>query len=86
MEAVDEFPGTQCHLSNGYSIIYLQNRRHRARPGVGPLNTSLRKLFCLEWPGNIVVIKRGQSDRGRAVNITTPEVSLINAVVERPVS
>lgn len=83
MEAIDEFPGTQCHLANGYSIVYLRNRRHRARPGTGPLNTSLRRLFCLDWPGNIVVIKRGQSDRDRAVNITMPEVSLINVIVER---
>ncbi|KAI9057842.1 hypothetical protein FKP32DRAFT_1582757, partial [Trametes sanguinea] len=81
--SVSYFPGTECWLRNGFDIVAL-------RPLGGgdsvPVNTAIRKLFSLNWHGNLLVIKRGRYDSSRAISITQPEISLINAVVQRYVS
>ncbi|KAI9062915.1 hypothetical protein FKP32DRAFT_1572972, partial [Trametes sanguinea] len=81
VQAINFLPGTRCHLTNGYDLITLS--RVSCRSGTSQPNLVLQRLFSMEWPGAIVVVKRGQRHRGGAVNITTPEVSLINSVVHR---
>ncbi len=89
ISSVTCFPGTGCHLMNGFDIITIRRAvgRYSAsgpRRSI-PANQAIRHLFSLEWPGDIIVLKRARY-QGRAVHITAPEVSLINAVVERSVS
>ncbi|KAI0683364.1 hypothetical protein C8T65DRAFT_595186, partial [Cerioporus squamosus] len=87
---VEFFPATRCHLGNGYDIIALRKavkaststRRRQA----GPPNETLRNMFSIEWPGNLIVMKRARYDRSRVVHITQAEISLINTVVQRSVS
>ncbi|KAI0661152.1 hypothetical protein C8Q70DRAFT_912019, partial [Cubamyces menziesii] len=76
--AIDYLPGTRCRLNNGYHIISVPPTSRPHSP-----NQTLRNLFSVEWAGTIVVVKRGRRHRAHAVHITPPEVSLINAVVER---
>lgn len=84
LSPLDYFPGTRCRLANGYDIISVdRSRRYRKNP---PINNTLHQLFCVDWPGALVVVKRAYRHTGRAVNITPPEVSMINAVVERYVT
>lgn len=89
ISSVTCFPGTTCSLANGYDIFSLRRAvgRYKAsgRPGSIPANQTLRHLFSVEWPGNLLVMKRARH-QGRAVHITAPEVSLINAVVQRYIS
>ncbi|EIW63233.1 uncharacterized protein TRAVEDRAFT_17659 [Trametes versicolor FP-101664 SS1] len=72
VSSVDRFPGTRYRLANGYDIISARGQRRAAKTAT--LN------------GTLVVVKRASRHSGRAVNITPPEVSLINAVVERYVA
>ncbi|KAI9056621.1 hypothetical protein FKP32DRAFT_1585508, partial [Trametes sanguinea] len=81
VQAINCLPGTRCRLANGYDIITLS--REFRRSGTSQPNQVVQRLFSLEWPGAIIVVKRGQRHRGGAVNITSPEVSLINSVVHR---
>lgn len=78
---VHHFPGTRCRLANGYDIISARGRKRAVKNA--PLNGTLQQLFSVEWSGTLVVVKRASRHSGRAVHITSPEVSLINAVVER---
>ncbi|KAJ3018854.1 hypothetical protein NUW54_g234 [Trametes sanguinea] len=77
---VTYFPGTECWLRNGFDIVAL---RPLGDSDPVPLNTAIRRLFSMDWHGNLLVIKRGRYDSGRAISITPPEISLINAVVQR---
>ncbi|KAH9858155.1 hypothetical protein C2E23DRAFT_880808 [Lenzites betulinus] len=79
--SIRSFPGTNCWLKNGYDVIVLARRARRRRPA--ELNKTVQKLFALPWVGNILVVKRGFRERGCALNITQPEVSLINSLIER---
>ncbi|KAJ3002574.1 hypothetical protein NUW54_g5778 [Trametes sanguinea] len=81
MASLDYFPGTDCRLKNGLDICFLArgDRKSRRRES----NPLLLKMFALKWPGNLLVVKRGCRDPGRALHITASEVSLINCVVER---
>lgn len=84
--SVDWFPGTTCRLRNGYDVLFVDRRLwHAKRRGHSsvPLNRALQRMFSLDWRGNLIVVKRGRYDRGRAMNITPPELSLIHTVVER---
>lgn len=91
IDPVDYFPGTRTHLANGYDIVTLRRASrsdcslHRSRHGVSCqcMNRSLCSLFHIGWSGSVVVVKRAKFRRDRAVSITRPEVSLINAVVQR---
>ncbi|OSC96201.1 hypothetical protein PYCCODRAFT_1379581, partial [Trametes coccinea BRFM310] len=77
---VTYFPGTECWLRNGFDIVAL---RPLGDSDPVPLNTAIRRLFSMDWHGNLLVIKRGRYDSSRAISITPPEISLINAVVQR---
>ncbi|KAI9069264.1 hypothetical protein FKP32DRAFT_1560089, partial [Trametes sanguinea] len=81
VQAIDYLPGTRCRLANGYAIITMS--RDSRRSGMGQPNMALQRLFSVEWPGTVMIVKRGRRHRARAVNLTPPEVSLINAVVHR---
>ncbi|KAI9057281.1 hypothetical protein FKP32DRAFT_1584107, partial [Trametes sanguinea] len=80
--SIRQFPGTDCRLKNSYDIFVL-GRSLQQRPGSRGNNTTTSTLFSLKWTGNIIVIKRGFRDYGTAVNITAPEISLINSLVQR---
>ena len=82
--SIDTWPGGGADLLNGYEIISLPLRgRRTSTPAPGVINNTLLQLFSVEWPGNLIIVKRGQRHRGRVVHITSPEISLINSVVER---
>ncbi len=81
MTSLHYFPGTDCHLKNGYDVFVLACLERSRR--VDELNLTVQSLFSLRWTGNIIVVKRGFRDRGCALSITPPEVSLINSLVER---
>ena len=83
ISAVDYFPGTTSHLSNGYDIICLQTPSTTRSSRSSPTNNTLNQLFSVEWPGNLVIVKRARYRRDRAVHITPPEISLINTVVQQ---
>ncbi|KAI0324871.1 hypothetical protein GY45DRAFT_1262010, partial [Cubamyces sp. BRFM 1775] len=78
---VDYFPGTRCWLANGYSILSVP-RKEDGR-GTAPINEVISRLFAIEWRGPLVVVKRARRHSLQAINITSPEVSMVNAVVER---
>ncbi|KAI0352252.1 hypothetical protein OH77DRAFT_1592280 [Trametes cingulata] len=79
--SVDSFPGTMCHLANGYDLITLSENARRMPTATA--NETLRRLFSIHWPGSVLVVKRARRHRGAAVHITASEVSLISAVVQR---
>ena len=83
VHSVDYLPGTACYLANGYDIICEQNLTGRSRETDGAANETINRLFSLNWTGNVIVIKRGRFDRGRAVHITAPEISAISAILQR---
>ena len=76
---VDRFPGTTCHLRNGYDICFLDQK---ASADV-PLNTCLLDLFSIKWHGNVIVFKRGVREFGTAISITAPEIALVSAFLQR---
>ena len=80
------FLGTSCRLENGYDIIHVHQpseRRDRAQQAHSRRNTTLRRLFSVDWRGNLIVVKCGSHDWDRAVYITQREVALINILVQR---
>ena len=82
---VYSIPGTSCYLSNGYDIVSVRRsipERCPSGQSQSP-NRTLDRLFGIDWPGNLMVMKRGSRGYGRVVHITTPEVSTINAIVQR---
>ncbi|KAH9848479.1 hypothetical protein C2E23DRAFT_739641, partial [Lenzites betulinus] len=81
MTTLHHFPGTDCRLKNGYDVFVLGRRERRIKSE--GTNQAVKTLFAVRWTGNIVVVKRGFRDRGCALSITSPEVSLINSLVER---
>ncbi|KAH9854465.1 hypothetical protein C2E23DRAFT_726780, partial [Lenzites betulinus] len=81
MTSIHHFPGTDCRLKNGYDIFVLARRERRRR--LDGVNHTVQRLFDVRWSGNVIVVKRGFRDRGCALNITPPEISLINSLVER---
>ncbi len=87
VSSLERFPGTQCHLGNGYDIISLRGSgvgRHAGHESHewARANETLHRLFSIEWMGPLIAVKRARHHSGRAINITPAEVSLINAVVE----
>lgn len=82
MTSVDYFPGTRCYLANGYDIITL-SRRARNMFTTPPLNQTISRMFAINWPGALLVVKRARRHRGRAIHITAPEIPLIGTLVER---
>ncbi|KAI0713862.1 hypothetical protein C8Q76DRAFT_620824 [Earliella scabrosa] len=68
IDHVNHFPGTTHRLANGYDIVTVRQ---------------IREMFSVKWRGNIIVLKRARRDQDQVVNITRPEVSLINALVHR---
>ncbi len=80
IESVNYFPGTECFLANGYDIVMLAHQEDSAADSI---NSTICRMFGVEWAGNLLVVKRGRRDSTRAVNITRTEISLINAMVER---
>ncbi len=81
MSSINYFPGTTCHLKNGYDIFVLPRRVRQDT--VPKANKSIDRLFSLQWPGNLVVIKRGFRECGSALHITQSEISLINSLTQR---
>lgn len=79
-ESVYDFPGTDCNLGHGYRIFSSQ-----PDDGSGP-NRLIKKMFDVNWWGNIVVMKTGRRYFGVALNITAPEICLISALLERCVN
>ena len=81
---IDTLPVGGARLANGYDIISLPSR-YRRSSGRTPerINKTLLRMFSIEWPGNLIIVKRAQRHRGRVVHITPPEISLINSVVSR---
>lgn len=79
--SVDCFPGTNCYLRNGYDIIVAQPRQDENNNAAH--NQAIETEMAHFWLGNMVVVKRGCSDRARAVSISRPELSMISALVER---
>ncbi|KAH9850106.1 hypothetical protein C2E23DRAFT_861597 [Lenzites betulinus] len=51
---VNSFPGTDCHLPNGYDIITLSSTARRT----ASRNATLRRLFSIDWAGSLLVVKR----------------------------
>ena len=83
---VDRFPGTNHRLANGYDIITVRQAIPgvvRMRPSSSAKNSAIRHMFSERWRGNVIVLKRARRDTDRIVNITRPEVSLVNALVHR---
>lgn len=78
---VNAFPGTTCRLGNGYDIIC--NADYNDEDPTQYPNQSLRRMFSVNWPGNLIVVKRSRRGCRGAMHITGPEVSLINTLVER---
>lgn len=81
VQSIDYLPGTRCRLANGFAIITVSIQAGRS--GMAHPNQALHRLFSVEWPGTVLVVKCARRERGRAVNITYPEVSLINSMIHR---
>ncbi|OJT05576.1 hypothetical protein TRAPUB_3589 [Trametes pubescens] len=75
------FPGTTCRLLNGYDIVALPLGGRRCTRG--NTNNVIRRMFCTDWIGNLLVFKRGRYDTSRTISISRTEMSLINALVHR---
>ncbi|KAJ8473934.1 hypothetical protein ONZ51_g7559 [Trametes cubensis] len=80
--SINCFPGTDCRLRNGYDIVTLQPIPRRYG-GPDDVNTNIRHNFYANVIGNLMVFKRSQTDNSRVVNITSPEISLVRAMVQR---
>lgn len=65
--SIDFFPGTHCHLGNGYDLVFARKTR---RGRAAPVNETLRSLFSIRWSGALMVVKRARRDYGRVVHIT----------------
>ncbi|KAI0359345.1 hypothetical protein OH77DRAFT_1570606, partial [Trametes cingulata] len=77
---VSRFPGTLCHFANGYDIVHASSGA--AGASSVPPNQVLLNLFSIEWPGSLLVVKTARRD-AHAIHITTSELSVVNAIVER---
>ena len=86
IDHVNHFPGTTHRLANGYDIVTVRQSittSVRMRTASSAKNSAVREMFSVKWRGNIIVLKRARRDQDQVVNITRPEVSLINALVHR---
>ena len=76
------FPGTDCRLRNGYDIVTLQPTPERYG-GPDVVNDYIRRKFSIDIIGDLMVFKRSQLDHTRVVSVTSPEIPLVCAMVQR---